>query len=172
MSVGNSTHQQRVGLLYSDHRDWLFGWLRKSLQCPQRADDISQDTFVRLLARQDLQAPQEPRALLTTIAKGLLADQFRRSAVERAYLDELARAPQSCQASPEDQALVLESLREIDRLLGQLSSKASAAFLFNRLDGLGHAEIAARLGVSTSRVRQYLAQGVRQCYIALYGEPR
>ena len=34
-----------------------------------------------------------------------------------------------------------------------------------------HAEIAERLGVSTSRVRQYLAQGMRQCYIALYGEP-
>ncbi|HLD65287.1 MAG TPA: RNA polymerase sigma factor [Pseudomonas sp.] len=172
MSVGDSTNPQLVGLLYSDHRDWLFGWLRKSLRCPQRADDLSQDTFLRLLARPDLQAPREPRALLTTIAKGLLADQFRRSALERAYLDELARAPQSGHASPEEQALLLESLREIDRLLGQLSSKARAAFLFNRLDGLGHAEIAERLGVSPSRVRQYLAQGMRQCYIALYGEPQ
>ncbi|PAM40178.1 RNA polymerase subunit sigma-70, partial [Acinetobacter baumannii] len=26
-------------------------------------------------------------------------------------------------------------------------------------------------GVSVPRVRQYLAQGIRQCYIALYGEP-
>lgn len=172
MSVGDSTHQHRVGLLYTDHRDWLFAWLRKSLRCPQRADDISQDTFVRLLARQDLQAPQEPRALLTTIAKGLLADQFRRSALERAYLDELARAPECCHASPEEQALALEALGEIDRLLGQLSGKARAAFLYNRLDGLGHAEIAARLGVSVSRVRQYLAQGLRQCYVALHGEPR
>ena len=172
MSVGDSTNPQLVGLLYSDHRDWLFGWLRKSLRCPQRADDISQDTFLRLLARPDLQAPREPRALLTTIAKGLLADQFRRSALERAYLDELARAPQSGHANPEEQALLLESLREIDRLLGQLSSKARAAFLFNRLDGLGHAEIAERLGVSPSRVRQYLAQGLRQCYIALYGAPQ
>lgn len=171
MSVGDSTNPQLVGLLYSDHRDWLFGWLRKSLQCPQRAADISQDTFLRLLARPDLQAPREPRALLTTIAKGLLADQFRRSALERAYLDELARAPESCQASPEEQALLLEALGEIDRLLGQLSSKARAAFLFNRLDGLGHGEIAERLGVSPSRVRQYLAQGLRQCYIALYGAP-
>ena len=33
------------------------------------------------------------------------------------------------------------------------------------------AEIAERLGVSVPRVRQYLAQGIRQCYIALYGEP-
>jgi len=26
--------------------------------------------------------------------------------------------------------------------------------------------------VSPSRVRQYLAQGLRQCYIALYGAPQ
>ena len=68
--------------------------------------------------------------------------------------------------------LALDALREIDRLLGQLSSNARAAFLHNRLDGMGHAEIAERLGVSVSRVRQYLAQGLRQCYIALYGEPQ
>jgi len=36
---------------------------------------------------------------------------------------------------------------------------------------MSHNEIAERLGVSSSRVRQYLAQGMRQCYIALYGEP-
>ncbi|MDT4878654.1 putative RNA polymerase sigma factor FecI [compost metagenome] len=98
-------------------------------------------------------------------------DQFRRNDLERAYLEELAQAAEDLHPSPEDQALILESLREIDRLLGQLSSKARAAFLYNRLDGLGHAEIAERLGVSPSRVRQYLAQGMRQCYIALYGEP-
>ncbi|MCC5680854.1 hypothetical protein LH497_27895 [Klebsiella pneumoniae] len=40
------------------------------------------------------------------------------------------------------------------------------------MDGMPHAEIAERLGVSVPRVRQYLAQGLRQCYIALYGEPR
>ena len=34
-----------------------------------------------------------------------------------------------------------------------------------------NADIARRLGVSVPRVRQYLAQGIRQCYIALYGEP-
>lgn len=171
MSAGDPANPHRVGLLYRDHRDWLFGWLRKTVQCPQRAEDVSQDTFVRLLARPDLQAPREPRALLATIARGLLVDQFRRNDLERAYLEELALAPRDLHPSPEDQALILENLREIDRLLGQLSSKARAAFLYNRLDGLGHAEIAERLGVSPSRVRQYLAQGMRQCYIALYGEP-
>ncbi|WP_394561297.1 RNA polymerase sigma factor [Aquipseudomonas alcaligenes] len=172
MSAGENTHTELVGLLYRDHREWLLAWLRKSLSCPQRAADLGQDTFVRLLGRPDLQAPREPRALLTTIARGLLIDHFRRSALERTYLEELALLPEAQQPSLEEQAMALEALREVDRLLGQLSSKARAAFLYNRLDGLGHGEIAERLGVSVSRVRQYLAQGLRQCYIAVHGEPQ
>lgn len=170
MLIGESTNRALVGDLYRDHRDWLFAWLRRSLQCPQRAEDLSQDTFVRLLGRPEPLSLREPRALLTTIARGLLIDHFRRSALERSYLEELARLPQDLQPGAEEQAMALEALREVERLLGQLSAKARAAFLYNRLDGLGHAEIAERLGVSVSRVRQYLAQGLRQCYIAVHGE--
>ncbi|MNE76300.1 putative RNA polymerase sigma factor FecI [compost metagenome] len=126
---------------------------------------------MRLLGRDEFATPREPRAFLLAIAKGLLFDHFRRSALEQAYLAELALIPEGEQPSPEEQHLILEDLKAIDRLLGKLSSKARAAFLHSRLDGLGHAEIAERLGVSVPRVRQYLAQGMRQCYIALYGEP-
>ncbi len=98
-------------------------------------------------------------------------DYFRRAALEQAYLGELMQLPEAEQPSPEEQLLILEDLKTIDRLLDRLSSKARAAFLYNRLDGLSHGEIAERLGVSVSRVRQYLAQAMRQCYVALYGEP-
>lgn len=141
------------------------------MACAQRAEDLSQDTFVRLLGREELKPPREPRAFLVAVAKGLLFDHFRRAALEQAYLNELLLIPETEQPSPEEQQMILEDLKTIDRLLDKLSSKARAAFLYNRLDGLGHAEIATRLGVSVPRVRQYLAQGIRQCYIALYGEP-
>lgn len=171
MSSAHSPHAQLVGTLYRDHRTWLLAWLQRSTACRQRAEDLSQDTFVRLLGREQLDVPREPRAFLVAVAKGLLFDHFRRAALKQAYLTELASRPEAEQPSPEIQHLILEDLKAIDRLLGKLSSKARAAFLHNRLDGMGHAEIAERLGVSVSRVRQYIAQGMRQCYVALYGEP-
>lgn len=171
MSSAPSPHSEIVGALYRDHRGWLLAWLRRNVACPQRAEDLSQDTFVRLLGRDDLRAPRQPRAFLATIAKGLMFDHFRRAALEQAYLNELMLIPEAEHPSQEEQLLILEDLKTIDRLLGELSSKARAAFLYNRLDGLGHGEIAERLGVSVSRVRQYLAQATRQCYIALYGQP-
>ena len=171
MSSVQSPHTELVGTLYRDHRSWLLAWLRRNIACADRAEDLSQDTFVRLLGREQLPAPREPRAFLAAVARGLLFDHFRRAALEQAYLAELMLIPEAEQPSPEEQHLILEDLKAIDRLLGKLSSKARAAFLYNRLDGMGHAEIAERLGVSVSRVRQYLAQGMRQCYVALYGEP-
>lgn len=171
MSSAQSPHSELVGALYRDHRSWLLAWLRRNIACPQRAEDLSQDTFVRLLGRDALTTPRKPRAFLVAIAKGLLFDHFRRTALEQAYLSELMLIPEAEQPSPEEQHLILEDLKAIDSLLGKLSSKARAAFLHSRLDGLGHAEIAERLGVSVPRVRQYLAQGMRQCYVALYGEP-
>ena len=171
MSSAPSPHADLVGHLYRDHRNWLLAWLLRSTACRQRAEDLSQDTFVRLLGRDRLDTPREPRAFLVAVAKGLLFDHYRRTAVEQAYLAELARLPEAEQPSPEARQMMLEDLRAIDRLLAKLSSKARTAFLLNRLDGLAHAEIAERLGVSVSRVRQYIAQGLRQCYIALYGQP-
>nr|WP_289812749.1 RNA polymerase sigma factor [Pseudomonas alliivorans] len=157
--------------MYRDHRSWLLAWLRRNIACPQRAQDLSQDTFVRLLGRDELESPREPRAFLATVAKGLMFDHFRRAALEQAYLCELMQVPEVEQPSPEEQLLILEDLKTIDRLLATLSSKARTAFLYSRLDGMSHGEIAERLGVSVSRVRQYLAQAMRQCYVALYGTP-
>ena len=171
LSSVQNPHSELVGSLYRDHRGWLLAWLRRNVACPQRAEDLSQDTFVRLLGRTELQAPREPRAFLAAIAKGLLFDYFRRAALEQAWLNELMLIPEAEQPSPEAQQLILEDLKAIDRMLAKLSSKARAAFLHSRLDGMTHGEIAERLGVSVPRVRQYLAQGIRQCYIALYGEP-
>jgi RNA polymerase sigma-70 factor (ECF subfamily) len=48
-----------------------------------------------------------------------------------------------------------------------LSAKAKAAFLYHQLDGLTYSEIGERLGVSTSRVQQYMVEAFKRCYQAM-----
>lgn len=161
-----------VETLYREHSDWLAHWLRRRLGCSQQALDLAQDTFLRLLLRDAarLEEVREPRAYLTTVARGLLVDHFRRRELERAYLEALALQPEAHAPSPEQRQLVLETLLEVDRMLDGLSVKARAAWLYSRLDGMSHDEIAQSLGVSTSRVRQYLADTARRCYRIRYGQ--
>ncbi|MBC7212156.1 MAG: RNA polymerase subunit sigma, partial [Pseudomonas sp.] len=56
MTPAHSPHAELVGALYRDHRTWLLAWLQRSTTCRQRAEDLSQDTFVRLLGRERLDA--------------------------------------------------------------------------------------------------------------------
>ena len=93
MSAGDVSNSEFVGSLYRDHRGWLLAWLNRNLGCRQRAEDLSQDTFVRLLGRPELPGLREPRAFLAKVARGLMIDHFRRAgrrAAELPWCEEVA----------------------------------------------------------------------------------
>jgi len=156
-------HQQVFGL-YSDHHGWLHGWLRKKLGCPHGAADLAHDTFVRLLTARIPARLDEPRAYLTTVARHVLLNHQRRRRLELAWAAELALLPQAFAPSAEERAMALQTLLAIDVLLDGLPAKARRAFLLSQLDGMTYAEIAAEVGVSVSRVRQYMTMALTRCY--------
>lgn len=149
--------------LFGDHHGWLLGRLQARLGCRHDAADMAAETFVQIVALPDPQAIREPRALLTTIAKRLIYASWRRRDLERAYLEALALQPEALEPSPEERALAMETLLAVDALLDGLSPRARAAFFYSQLDGMKYADIAALLGVSTIRVRQYVAKGLKLC---------
>jgi len=170
MASADSNLQQDFHNLYRDHHGWLQGWLRGKLGNACDAADLTQDTFVRVLRREDTPVlVREPRAYLTHIARHLLIDFFRRADLERAYLADLAQVAIEFHPSPEEKAIVLQALQDIDRMLDGLTAKTRAAWLYSRLDGLTHAEIAALLGVSVPRIRQYLAKASTHAYMLRFG---
>lgn len=149
-----------VASMYVAHRSWLHAWLHRKLGCWHKADDLAQDTFLKVLKTQACAVLREPRAFLTTVAHGLVVSHWRRSDLEVAYLDALAVHGSDTGASPEDRLLALESLARLDQALSQLPPKARQAFLMARLDGLGYKEIAEELLVSERMVKKYMAQAM------------
>lgn len=149
--------------LYNDHHLWLLGWLRQRLGCAWEAADLTQDTFVRVISRDDPNQIREPRAYLLTIARGLLVNHVRRKDLERAYLDALARLPASLAPDTETAAIWLETLLEIDAMLDGLPARVRRAFLLSQLDGLTYAQIAVQLDVSVSSVKQYMRKALMHC---------
>lgn len=166
MLAADVAHHHEIALLYADHHGWLQGWLRRRLGNASHAADLAQDTFLRLLAREEPVAVREPRAFLTTVAQRVLFNHYRRQQLEQAYLEALAHAPQAVALSPEARAMLLETLDEIDRLLDGLPAPVRRAFLLAQLEGLKQSEIAEALGVSVTTVKRYLVQAGMQCYFA------
>lgn len=164
MAVDELVRHQRVHQWYVDHQNWLNGWFRRQLGCSQKAADLAQDTFVRLLTKdQGLAAIREPRAYLHTIARGLLINHWRRRQIEQAYLEASASLPDASAPSPEAQAIVVETLLRVEAMLDRLPNKVRRAFLLSQLQGMTYAAIALEIGVSERMVKKYMAQAMLHC---------
>ncbi len=162
--------QQRVHGLYRDHHGWLQVWLRRRLGDRERAADIAQDTFLRLLTTGRLPGSGEGRSYLVQIARNLVVDQWRRQRIEQAYLDSLAALPEPESPSLETRAMIVETLMQIDAMLDGMPAKVRSAFLMSQFEGLSYAQIAERLGVSVSSVQKYMLRAIQACYQVLYAE--
>lgn len=163
MSTSENPLRADVSSLYSLHHRWLQGWLRNKMGNAFDAADLAHDTFLRVLTRSDTPGLRAPRAYLGTIARGLVADFFRRKDLERAYLDALAGLPEALAPSPETRAVMLEALIAIDAMLDGLKPQVRQAFLLSQLEGLSYEQIAVQLGVTKRTVGNYMCKAIGHC---------
>lgn len=90
--------------------------------------ELAHDAFLRLLSKpasQGLKSFPEARGYLRAMANGLCADFWRRREVEQAWLDTLASRPEAFEPSPEQRAIIIETLMEIGSMLAKLPPAAS-----------------------------------------------
>jgi RNA polymerase sigma-70 factor (ECF subfamily) len=151
-------------ILYEDNHDWLCQWLRRRLDCRDQAADLAHDTFLRVLRKADeLPGVREPRAYLTTIARGLLNDHWRRHSLEQAWLETLAALPVETSLPPDMLLSMQQALEQLDSMLSRLAPQAREVFVLSQMEGLTYAQIAARTKLSDRTVKRYMAQGFELC---------
>lgn len=160
----SSLHQ-----LYQAHNGWLKTWLRTRLGNASDAADLAQDTFVRVLAARNVEAIREPRTYLSSIARALMIDRFRRQAVEQAYLDVLALRPEAVDISPETRLLIIETLTAVDTMLDGLGERTRSIFLAVQLEGLSYVAAAERFGVSVTTVKKHMIRAITNCLMLAQG---
>ena len=129
------------------------------------AEDIVQDTWLRLRERSDPESWREPRAVFFTTAANLATDTYRRGAsADKLFSQDAAYFEAVCtRPDPEAQADTAGRLERLAAALEELPRPCREAFLLNRLEGLSHAEIAVRLGVSTKTIQRYIERALRLC---------
>lgn len=83
------------------------------------------------------------------------------------HLDYLAQLPQSLAPSPEEQAIIQQTLLDVDRMLQGLPPKVREAFVLAQFEELSYPEIAQRLGVSLRTVSNYLTRAMEHCCLVM-----
>jgi RNA polymerase sigma-70 factor (ECF subfamily) len=167
MSITDPARHQALHAFFAGHHGWLLGALRRRLRNQGDAEDITSETFLQVVdSRINLGGVEEPRAFLTTIAKRVLFHFRRRQALERDYMARLALLPAALAPSTEEQALVIEAIAQIDRVLHGLPAPVKEAFLCSQLEDMPHEAIAQRLGLSTRTVARHITRALTHCVLA------
>ncbi|AZS21750.1 MULTISPECIES: RNA polymerase sigma factor [unclassified Caulobacter] len=146
--------------LYKDHAPWLSGFLRRRYGA-DAADDLLQETFVRL-SRLPLTEPlKDPRSYLLHIATNLAKNRgraARRRATETQDDKAAANAPV--------EAAQLEAVL-FRQIMLALPPKLRDVLVLNHVRGMTYLEIAALLGISVKTVEKRMSKALKLCASAL-----
>ena len=163
MSGANVSYATNVGELFTCHYEWLCARLNRLMHSRECAEDIACESFLQLLASPNVVPIREPRALLTTIAKRLIYQRWRRKDLERDCLQALAWEEADHAPSPETLAAALQTLDRLDRLLNRLPTKVKHTFVLSRASGMTYPQIATQLGISRRSVSHYMDKAETCC---------
>lgn len=126
------------------------------------AEELVQELFLRLLRRADLFELQNLDGYVFEAAANLARDRARREAARRSgqHVDVADLQLASEEPSPEQ---VVDDRRRLERLMAamrRLPRRTRTVLVLSRFEGLTHAQIAARLGVTVSAVEKQVAKAL------------
>lgn len=144
----------------------LHRFLATRLRNAADVGDLAQEVYLRLLRLQRTDQIRNPEAYLLTVASHVLQQRALLGATTPEtvdIMDSLVDAPIAQEDDPAAIVHLERRLAALDRALARLSPKARAVFVLHRRDGCTVDEIAARMGISRSMVKKYLAKAILQC---------
>lgn len=153
------------------YRDELYSFLYRSTRDDAAAEDLLQETFLRLMREVDSgRTPDHLRAWLYKVASNLAISRGRRRAtvvdwVRRHGRDEVTRVAES----PETELLGRERASTLDAALATLPADARSALLLSA-QGFSGEEIAAAIGRSHAATRTLLSRARVRVRVALQDE--
>lgn len=132
------------------------------------AQDIAQESMVRLLRYSRSEPAEAWQALLYRIAINLLRDRKRRSVTEQERrgggmtdFGTAANEAVSHEPSPEQHASDRQALARMQEAMQQLPQRCREVYLLHRIEGMTYPEIARRSGVSAKAVEKNISRALR-----------
>jgi RNA polymerase sigma factor (sigma-70 family) len=150
--------------VFERFRTPLLRYLKGLLARREDAEDVAQETYVRLLGAMDLdRSDVRVRAYMFKVATNLAYDRFRARRVRKHDSEERLEALPDAAPSVERIVTMEQSVAIVRRAILELPPRCRHVFLLRIVDGLGYDAIAARLGVSKRTVEREMQQALDTC---------
>jgi RNA polymerase sigma-70 factor (ECF subfamily) len=164
---------------YLARREDLLRFFALRLKSPAAAEDLVQEIYLRL-ARVEADAPiDNPAGYLYRLGSNLMLEQLRgqRRSAARAeawtetHTVKLGAASLADEPPADDALAARQRLAAVIAVVRELPPRTQEVFRLHKLEGLSHAETAARLGVSKSAVEKHMIAALKRLSIRLAGPP-
>ncbi len=152
-----------LALLVQRHHGPLLGYLYRMCHANRAlAEDLTQETFVRVMRQAGYQASRPFKPWLYGVATNLARDHATSAEMRRAACLDESEILLDAAPGPEEIALAAEQGREVAQAIGSLPIEYRAALVLRFYGGLSLQEIAAALDVPIGTVKSRLSVGCRK----------
>jgi|SRR6185437_45832 len=165
---GKAQNRELLSALDARFRAPLMAYFLRRLGNRSEAEDLTQETFVRLLGAHSFTEAEQANAYVFRVASNLLRDRARSalrwkkhplSPLDPQTIDQFAREIVE-DRGPERVLIGRESLVEALTALDELGERTKSVFILFRLEGMKQKDIAALYGMGVSTVEKHVMTAV------------
>ncbi|PRY49212.1 RNA polymerase sigma-70 factor (ECF subfamily) [Arcticibacter pallidicorallinus] len=148
--------------LYKIHVDQLYGFVLKIAKSPTLADDVVQDTFIRIWeSRHNIDTSKPFKPLLYTVARRHLLNLLRRASHEQVIVSEIKQYTTFSENVTDLQTEFLESNNILNDAIRSLSPRMRDVFVRCKIDGYSYKEVANEFGISEGTVNSQIVKATK-----------
>jgi RNA polymerase sigma factor (sigma-70 family) len=143
-------------------RGWLTRYFRRRVRDLAETEDLVQDVFARMVARDSTEPVEHLGGYVQKTASSVLTDWIRRRSSHAANFH-VPFEPDLHGEEEADPARILDGREELQAatmVLLQLPERTRTVFVLRRLEGQRFQDIAAKLGISVSAVEKHMVRAI------------
>lgn len=150
--------------LFENHHAAIVAFLHNRVSCPETAQDLSQETYLRLLNKGEISHDENIIGYLFRIADRLAIDYLRHHQHPRYNTVDLSEDLLCTQPQPDTLTELRQQCQLVIDAINSLPRKYQRVFLLRKIDELSYSEIAQKLGISEKTVQRYLVSSMLHCH--------
>lgn len=145
--------------LFEEYFSAIRNYLYYKTSDPILAEDIAQDTFVKLWENSAKIDKRTVKSYLYTISGNLAINQLKRQQLQYKFINQ--QSDQSSFESPQFRLEMKEYEQKLQQVIAAMPSGSREVFLMNRIEDMKYKEIADTLGISVKAVEKRMSKALQ-----------
>jgi len=151
--------------LLEQHREDLRGFLLYRVKCPDTAEDILQDTYLKLSQAQTESPILNTKAFLYRVVNNLAIDYLRKKQREAEHFDREGDIPDAVDHAPsqERQVFSQQQIACLKQAISELPPRCRQVFILHKFRYYTYSQIMAELDIAESTVLKHIVKAMEHC---------